>query len=242
MTSQPTTSHHKRITPHANASHHFTPDDITSHRSMTWHQMTWQSTKHHITSNVLTWHDMTWHHITLHHMTWHDVSHLLNHGDCVNCRFGLGVKAGAPTFPAALVVPAFSVWELGSRGLIYRWTKKSSVKWFINDSCFATSSNPQHHGISSYSFVQWDRTSRLVTSPLLCKRQVWTIPGRMHENPSSHDTNRRLKTQVGDLRSLKKGDLWENHQWVILVEWDGSCRIWGNWIVGVDDCNLHVDE
>ena len=99
----------------------------------------------------------------------------------------------------------------------------------------------QHHEISPYFFVQWDCTSRhpwLVTSPLLCKRQVWTIPGRIHENPSSHDRNRRLKTQVGDLRTLV--DLWKKmicenttFEWFILVEWERSCRIWGNWIVGI---------
>lgn len=111
---------------------------------------------------------------------------LLNHCDSLNCRFRLGVKAGAPTFPAALVVPAFSVWELGSRGLIYMGSTKtrSSVKWFINDSCCVTSSNPQHGEIGSRPFIQWNCISRhswLVASPLLSKRQVSRIPGRIHE-------------------------------------------------------------
>ena len=82
MTSQPTTSHHKRIPSHHIAPHHFTSVDITSHQLQSHHM--WA---HHMTSHYITWHVATNHitsphtysqpttllHLTSQPTTWHHV-------------------------------------------------------------------------------------------------------------------------------------------------------------------------
>ena len=238
MTSQPTTSHHKRITSHPNASHHFTPDDITSHRSITWHQMTWQNTKNHITSNVLSL-DMTWHDTTSHCITWHDMASL--------------------TFWITA-----TVWIAGS-DLVWKLVPLPFLRhlWFL----LLVSGNlgPGAWSTDEQISLQWKDSS---TIRVLQHLPIPNIMGSTHILSSSgialqdihgslhlhgfargrfeqfleecmkiHQVMTRTVAWKPNLEIL---DLWKKmicekttFERFILVEWERSCRIWGNWIVGI---------